>query len=95
LRTTIVRFNNSYRIQHFCDERALISLQFLNGSSAGFLRTPLLHSHLLRHAYGFKLANDGHDTWALQHYLGHRNIQAYGPVHRNGARQVQGLLERL
>jgi integrase len=23
----------------------------------------------------FKLANDGHDTRALQHYLGHRNIQ--------------------
>jgi type 1 fimbriae regulatory protein FimE len=22
-----------------------------------------------------KLANDGHDTQALQHYLGHRNIQ--------------------
>ena len=22
-----------------------------------------------------KLANDGHDTRALQHYLGHRNIQ--------------------
>jgi site-specific recombinase XerD len=22
-----------------------------------------------------KLANDGHDTRALQHYLGHKNIQ--------------------
>ena len=31
--------------------------------------------HMLRHACGFKLANDGHDTRALQHYLGHRNIQ--------------------
>ena len=29
----------------------------------------------LRHACGFKLANDGHDTRALQHYLGHKNIQ--------------------
>jgi type 1 fimbriae regulatory protein FimB/type 1 fimbriae regulatory protein FimE len=28
-----------------------------------------------RHACGFKLANDGHDTRALQHYLGHKNIQ--------------------
>src|SRR5215467_5470008 len=27
------------------------------------------------HACGFKLANDGHDTRALQHYLGHKNIQ--------------------
>jgi len=24
---------------------------------------------------GYKLANDGHDTRAIQHYLGHRNIQ--------------------
>ena len=31
--------------------------------------------HMLRHACCFKLANDGHDTRALQHYLGHRNIQ--------------------
>jgi integrase len=34
-----------------------------------------IHPHMLRHACGFKLANDGHDTPALQHYLGHKNIQ--------------------
>jgi site-specific recombinase XerD len=28
-----------------------------------------------RHACGYKLANDGHDTRAIQAYLGHRNIQ--------------------
>ena len=33
------------------------------------------HAHMLRHACGFKLANDGVDTRALQAYLGHRNIQ--------------------
>ncbi len=33
------------------------------------------HPHMLRHACGFKLANDGVDTRALQHYLGHKNIQ--------------------
>jgi integrase len=33
------------------------------------------HAHMLRHACGYKLANDGHDTRALQAYLGHRNIQ--------------------
>ena len=27
------------------------------------------------HACGYKLANDGHDTRAIQAYLGHRNIQ--------------------
>jgi len=34
-----------------------------------------LHPHMLRHACGFKLANDGVDTRSLQAYLGHRNIQ--------------------
>jgi type 1 fimbriae regulatory protein FimB/type 1 fimbriae regulatory protein FimE len=34
-----------------------------------------IHPHMLRHAGGFKLANDGQDTRALQHYLGHKNIQ--------------------
>lgn len=34
-----------------------------------------VHPHMLRHAAGFKLANDGHDTRSVQHYLGHRNIQ--------------------
>jgi type 1 fimbriae regulatory protein FimB/type 1 fimbriae regulatory protein FimE len=33
------------------------------------------HPHMLRHACGFKLANDGRDTRAIQAYLGHRNIQ--------------------
>jgi len=34
-----------------------------------------VHPHMLRHACGYKLANDGQDTRALQHYLGHKNIQ--------------------
>ena len=33
-----------------------------------------IHPHMLRHACGFKLANEGHDTRSLQHYLGHKNI---------------------
>jgi site-specific recombinase XerD len=33
-----------------------------------------VHAHMLRHACGFALANAGHDTPALQAYLGHRNI---------------------
>jgi type 1 fimbriae regulatory protein FimB/type 1 fimbriae regulatory protein FimE len=33
-----------------------------------------VHPHMLRHACGYKLANDGQDTRAIQHYLGHRNI---------------------
>jgi len=34
------------------------------------------HPHMLRHACGFALANKGHDTRALQAYLGHRNKMA-------------------
>ncbi|MET3306013.1 integrase [Bradyrhizobium diazoefficiens] len=33
------------------------------------------HPHMLRHACGFALANKGHDTRALQAFLGHKNIQ--------------------
>ena len=34
-----------------------------------------VHPHRLRHATGYKLANEGHDTRAIQHYLGHKNIR--------------------
>jgi integrase len=34
-----------------------------------------VHPHMLRHACGYALANRGHDTRALQAYLGHKNIQ--------------------
>lgn len=34
-----------------------------------------IHSHQLRHACGYYLAAQGHDTRAIQDYLGHRNIQ--------------------
>jgi site-specific recombinase XerD len=30
---------------------------------------------MLRHAFGYALVNQGHDTRALQAYLGYRNIQ--------------------
>jgi integrase len=43
------------------------------GAAAGFEFKA--HPHMLRHACGFALANKGHDTRALQAYLGHRNIQ--------------------
>jgi type 1 fimbriae regulatory protein FimB/type 1 fimbriae regulatory protein FimE len=43
------------------------------GKAAGF--DFRIHPHMLRHACGFKLANDGVDTRSLQAYLGHRNIQ--------------------
>jgi type 1 fimbriae regulatory protein FimB/type 1 fimbriae regulatory protein FimE len=43
------------------------------GEQAGFAFP--IHPHMLRHGCGFKLANDGHDTRAIQSYMGHANIQ--------------------
>ena len=43
------------------------------GKEAGFRFR--VHPHMLRHACGYALANRGHDTRALQAYLGHKNIQ--------------------
>jgi integrase len=34
-----------------------------------------VHFHMLRHSCGYKLANDGVDTRAIQDWLGHRSIQ--------------------
>ena len=43
------------------------------GDGSDLLGFPI-HVHMLRHSCGFKLANDGHDTRALQDYMGHRSI---------------------
>lgn len=34
-----------------------------------------VHPHMLRHACGYALAEDGKDTRLIQDYLGHRNIK--------------------
>jgi type 1 fimbriae regulatory protein FimB/type 1 fimbriae regulatory protein FimE len=43
------------------------------GERAGFDFN--VHVHMLRHACGYALANAGHDTRALQDWLGHKSIQ--------------------
>jgi type 1 fimbriae regulatory protein FimB len=43
------------------------------GDLAGLSLPP--HPHMLRHACGFALADQGADTRLIQDYLGHRNIQ--------------------
>jgi type 1 fimbriae regulatory protein FimB/type 1 fimbriae regulatory protein FimE len=35
---------------------------------------PAVHPHMLRHATGYKLANDGRDLRTIQDFMGHRNI---------------------
>jgi integrase len=53
--------------------RELRALRRLQREASG-VSPFLIHSHMLRHSCGYKLANDGHDTRAIQHYLGHRSI---------------------
>jgi site-specific recombinase XerD len=50
---------------------------------------------MLRHATGFKLANDGADTRSLQAYLGHKDIQHTTRYTEMFGDAVQRLLEEL
>jgi type 1 fimbriae regulatory protein FimE len=56
-----------------------------------------VHPHMLRHACGYKLANDGHDTRSLAHYLGHRKeVGAPGEFENlTDAELERALVERL
>ena len=48
----------------------------LFGRIGGRAKMPFaVHPHMLRHGCGYALANAGHDTRALQAWLGHKNIQ--------------------
>jgi len=53
------------------------------------------HPHMLRHACGYALANKGHDTRAIQGWLGHRSITSTAVLNVAGAETVQGLLAGL
>jgi site-specific recombinase XerD len=52
--------------------RALRAIVARTGQGAGLPCVP--HPHHVRHACGYSLASQGHDTRAMQDYLGHKNI---------------------
>jgi type 1 fimbriae regulatory protein FimE len=54
-------------------DRSVRHIVQMAGRNAGFGFT--VHPHMLRHSTGFYLANNGHDTRAIQSYLGHANIK--------------------
>jgi type 1 fimbriae regulatory protein FimE len=54
-------------------DRAVRHIIARAGKDASFLFS--IHPHMLRHSTGFYLANNGHDTRAIQSYLGHANIK--------------------
>jgi type 1 fimbriae regulatory protein FimB/type 1 fimbriae regulatory protein FimE len=49
-----------------------------------------VHPHLLRHACGFKLVNNGVDTRTLAAYLGHRQIANTARYTKMDARRFDG-----
>jgi len=53
--------------------RSIRAIVARTGKVAGLPFVP--HPHQLRHACGYYLASQGHDTRAIQDYLGHKNIQ--------------------
>jgi type 1 fimbriae regulatory protein FimB/type 1 fimbriae regulatory protein FimE len=58
------------------------------GDRAGI---PDVHPHLLRHATGFKLVNQGMDTLSLAAYLGHRNVNNTRRYTRMNATRFDGI----
>ena len=54
--------------------RSTVNLALKKYSAAAALPVQA-HPHMLRHACGFALADQGADTRLIQDYLGHRNIQ--------------------
>jgi len=63
----------------FCSERngplSSDAIRKIIGRAGEIARLPFpVHPHMLRHACGYKLAQMGQDTRAIQHYLGHQNI---------------------
>jgi integrase len=65
----------------------------LFGRIGGRAKMPFaVHPHMLRHGCGYALANAGHDTRALQAWLGHKNIQHTVSLYRACTGPVQELL---
>ena len=62
----------SERRQPLSRKTAWVSIRAY-GEKAGL--SVAAHPHMLRHACGFALADQGADTRLIQDYLGHRNIQ--------------------
>ena len=58
------------------------------GTLAGLGR---VHPHMLRHAAGYKLVNQGTDIRTIQAYLGHRNIVSTVRYTEIDARRFKGL----
>lgn len=74
--------------------RPLSRQQFGNILSALCEKTELslsVHPHMLRHACGYALADNGADTRLIQDYLGHRNIRHTVRYTASNAARFEGI----
>ena len=67
------RSSSSASVERHSPRRGFQAMVERAGEATGF--DMKIHPHMLRHACGFKLANDGVDTRTIQAYLGHKSIQ--------------------
>ena len=94
-----VRRESVASVHVFCSERGgplsaagFSKMLARTGRAAGFGFG--IHPHMLRHACGYKLANDGRDTRTIQDYLGHKNIQHTVRYTQLSAERFKGLWKK-
>lgn len=62
-------------LQSYLDRYKTVAETGIDSFEGRMLTPAFLDPHMLRHACVFYLASKGHDTRAIQAYLGHKNIQ--------------------
>jgi integrase len=85
--------NAAYPPREYLTESEVWFLRMVQRTGRAARLTFPVHPHMLRHATGYKLANDGHDTRSLAHYLGHGSLQS--TARYTALAPVQAVLERL
>lgn len=79
--------------QPFLSERAIHRIVAEAGEAAGFPFS--IHPHMLRHACGYGLANNGCDTRTIQGYLGHASINSTVIYTELSPNRFKGLADKL
>jgi integrase len=67
------------------------SVNYLVAGAAARAGLPPVWPHMLRHSFGFYLANRGHDLRLIQDYLGHRDPKHTVHYTRTAAGRFEGL----
>lgn len=88
-------YPNAHSNYLFLSERRMLTRQAINYLVAQTGKRAKLkfdvNPHMLRHSYGYFLANKGYDTKLIQDYLGHENITHTVRDTRSAANWFEGL----